>query len=260
MAVSLQSAGNTVLRQPYSVVRRNHRPARFYPSPGNATALVVPSFTRGFHCTTRCAGSSILNLSGLSTSRESRFLAKERGIPRTEFSPHLELIRSSEVEPFTGRDASSAAQSSFTLSPGHTTGVDNPLSVAYLIKELDATRVLQAETANALRDLQTKHKSRERDAVNLSFVTVLLIVGIVNASALKEMAEPILQRYRNAKEAALAKYCRLMSHPPIQSHKSSGSSSTPGAEDFSDATPRLEFDAQSTSAGWLHRLFWASPD
>ena len=259
MAVSLQSARNTVLRQPHSVVRCNHRPPRFYPSPGNATALVVPSFTRGFHCTTPCAGSSILNLSGLSTSRESRFLAKERGIPRTEFSPHLELIRSSEVEPFAGRDASSAAQPSSTLSSGHTGAVDSPLSVAYLIKELDATRVLQAKTADALQDLQTRYKSRERDAVNLSFVTVLLIVGIANASALKEMAEPVLQRYRNAKEAALANYRRLMSHPSTQSHVSSGSR-TPGAEVFGDAPLTLGVDAQSTSGGWSQRLFWASPD
>lgn len=259
MAVSLQSARNTVLRQPHSVGRCNRRLTGFYPSPGNATALVVPSFTRGFHETIPCAGSSILNLSGLSTSRESRFLAKERGIPRTEFSPHLELIRSSEVEPFAGGDVSSAARSSSGLSSGHTGAVDSPLSVAYLIKELDATRVLQAKTASALQDLQTRYKSRERDAVNLSFVTVLLIVGIANASALKEMAEPLLQRCRNAKEAALAKYCRLMSHPSTQSHDSSGSR-TLDAEVFGDDTPRLDVDAQRASSGWLHRLFWASPD
>ena len=259
MAVSLQSARSTVLRQPYDLVRCIPCLAGSCPSPGHTSALVGPSFTRGFHNTIPCAGSSILNLSGLSTSRESRFLAKERGIPRTEFSPHLELIRSSEVEPFTGRGASSAAQSSSTLSPGHTSGVDSPLSVAYLIKELDATRVLQAKTANALQDLQTRYKSRERDAVNLSFVTVLLIVGIANASALKEMAEPVLQRYRTAKEAALAKYHRLMSHPSTQTHIPPGSH-TSDAEVFNDDTPRLNVDAQRASSSWLHRLFWASPD
>ena len=259
MAVSLQSARNTVLRQPHRVVRCNRRLAGFYPSPGITAALVVPSSTRGFHCTTPCAGSSILNLSGLSTSRESRFLAKERGIPRTEFSPHLELIRSSEVDPFAGRDASSAAQASPTLALGHTGAGDSPLSVAYLIKELDATRVLQAKTANALQDLQTKYKSRERDAVHLSFVTVLLIVGITNASALKEMAEPVLQRYRNAKEAALAKYHRLMSHPSTRSHVSPGSR-TLDAEVFGDAPRTLQVDNQRVAAGWLHQLFWASPD
>ena len=258
MAFSLQSRV-TVLRQPHSLIRCNPRLARSCPSPGSATALMAPPSMRGFHGTPTCAGSSILNLSGLSTSRESRFLAKERGIPRTEFSPHLELIRSSEVEPFAGRDASSAVQSPSALSLGHNGGVDSPLSVAYLIKELDATRVLQAKTANALQDLQMKYKSRERDAVNLSFVTVLLIVGIANASALKEMAEPVLQRCRSAREAALARYGRLMSQPSTQSHMSS-ESRTAGAEVFGDATPRLDVDAQSTSAGWLHRLFWASPD
>lgn len=247
-----------MLRQPHSVVQCNRRLAWFRPSPFNPSALVVPSLKRSFHRTTPCAGSSILNLSGLSTSRESRFLAKERGIPRTEFSPHLELIRSSEVEPFASRDASSTAQSSSTISSGHTSGVDSPLSVAYLIKELDATRVLQAKTANALQDLQARYKSRERDAVNLAFVTVLLIVGIVNAGALKEMAEPVLQRCRNAKEAAYARYGRLMSKPSTQSHTHSGTS-TPGAEVFYDSTPTLEVDTPTASAGWLQRLFWASP-
>ena len=56
--------------------------------------------SRAFQTTSPAAGSSLLNLSGLSTSRESQFLSKERGIPRTEFSPHLELIKSSEVAPF----------------------------------------------------------------------------------------------------------------------------------------------------------------
>ena len=43
--------------------------------------------------------SSFFNLAGLSTSRENRYLSKEHRMPRTEFSPHLELIRSSEVDP-----------------------------------------------------------------------------------------------------------------------------------------------------------------
>lgn len=51
----------------------------------------------GFH-TSRCLNSALFNLGGLSTSRESQFLAKEYGRPRTDFAPHLELIRSSEVD------------------------------------------------------------------------------------------------------------------------------------------------------------------
>lgn len=51
----------------------------------------------GFH-TSRCLNSALFNLGGLSTSRESQYLAKEYKRPRTEFSPYLELIRSSEVD------------------------------------------------------------------------------------------------------------------------------------------------------------------
>ncbi|KAL8928740.1 MAG: hypothetical protein Q9208_001518 [Pyrenodesmia sp. 3 TL-2023] len=48
--------------------------------------------------TSQCLKSPLFNLAGLSVSRESQYLSKERGIPRTEFHPHLELIRSSEVD------------------------------------------------------------------------------------------------------------------------------------------------------------------
>ncbi|KAL8756672.1 MAG: hypothetical protein Q9184_004425 [Pyrenodesmia sp. 2 TL-2023] len=70
--------------------------------------------------TSQCIRSPLFNLAGLSASRESQYLSKERGIPRTEFSPHLELIRSSEVDtqqaPGSRKDSSSTAN---TLS--HTT-------------------------------------------------------------------------------------------------------------------------------------------
>ena len=59
-------------------------------------------FRQGFHSSQSRSGSSLFNLGGLSTSRECQYLAKERRLPRTEFSPHLELIRTSEVNPHNG--------------------------------------------------------------------------------------------------------------------------------------------------------------
>lgn len=44
--------------------------------------------------------SALFNLGGLATSRESQYLSKEHGIPRTEYSSNIHLIRSSEVDPF----------------------------------------------------------------------------------------------------------------------------------------------------------------
>lgn len=58
----------------------------------------IPRVSRyAFHTSLR-PRSSLFNLGGLSTSREAQYLAKERGIPRTEFSPRLELIRACEVD------------------------------------------------------------------------------------------------------------------------------------------------------------------
>lgn len=58
----------------------------------------LPS-ARLFHSTTP-ARSALFNLGGLAASREGQYLSRERGIPRTEYSSNIHLIRSSEVDPF----------------------------------------------------------------------------------------------------------------------------------------------------------------
>ncbi|KAI4275372.1 MAG: hypothetical protein LQ337_003279 [Flavoplaca oasis] len=55
---------------------------------------------RAFHNSPSLAGSPFFDLTRLSASRESQHLSKEKGRPRTEFAPHLELIKESEVTPF----------------------------------------------------------------------------------------------------------------------------------------------------------------
>ena len=56
--------------------------------------------SRSFHKGPNLPGSAFFDLGRLSVSRESQHLSKEKGRPRTEFAPHLELINSSEVAPF----------------------------------------------------------------------------------------------------------------------------------------------------------------
>ncbi|KAI4097963.1 MAG: hypothetical protein LQ339_006667 [Xanthoria mediterranea] len=56
--------------------------------------------SRSFHKAPNLPGSAFFDLGRLSVSRESQHLSKEKGRPRTEFAPHLELINSSEVAPF----------------------------------------------------------------------------------------------------------------------------------------------------------------
>lgn len=50
--------------------------------------------------TTASSRNVLFNLGGLAASREGQYLSKEHGIPRTEYSSNIHLIRSSEVDPF----------------------------------------------------------------------------------------------------------------------------------------------------------------
>lgn len=73
-----------MLRSP-TVLRSRATPGRLSP---RTFATTTPSL------------SALFNLNGLAHSRESQYLSKERGIPRTEYSSNIHLIRSSEVDPF----------------------------------------------------------------------------------------------------------------------------------------------------------------
>ena len=117
------------------------------------------SLSRHLHTTSRLYSSgSLFNLSGLSHSRESGFLSKERGIPRTEFAPHLELIRLSEVEPFAEKKLPTV-DSLQPSSPGSSQKLtqqsdDGGISGAYLIKELESIRVAKEEVERLNRELR----------------------------------------------------------------------------------------------------------
>ncbi|KAL8820644.1 MAG: hypothetical protein Q9223_001188, partial [Gallowayella weberi] len=139
--------------------------------------------TRSFHNTLCLAGSPLFNLGGLSTSREAQYLSKERGIPRTDFAPHLELIKSSEVEPYATR-----TDLPRTIQPEERPNAPRPESpeahavnaptttfkasdVLYMMKELqDKTSMLEKEraTASSLR--------KERDRAEYRLRSCLLIV------------------------------------------------------------------------------------
>lgn len=94
---------NKAFKIPLRAIGRHHSPlSRLITAiPTLEHAHPLPPFPapphHAFH-TSRTLSSALFNLGGLSTSRENQFLSKEKGRPRTEFSPHLELIRSSEVD------------------------------------------------------------------------------------------------------------------------------------------------------------------
>jgi len=68
-----------------------------------------PVHTRSFSVSSSsCSGSPLFNLTGLANSRETQHFSRERRIPRTEFSPQLQLLRASEVDPFAPAPGASA--------------------------------------------------------------------------------------------------------------------------------------------------------
>lgn len=99
--------------------------ARRFPITTTA-ARRLPS--RHFHTTPSLAGSPFFDLTRLSASRESQHLSKEKGRPRTEFAPHLELLKSSEVTPFATKNervGKTGAESHGETESKRTTGILN---------------------------------------------------------------------------------------------------------------------------------------
>ncbi|KAL9599254.1 MAG: hypothetical protein Q9219_003956 [cf. Caloplaca sp. 3 TL-2023] len=164
---------------------------------GLCQSIINPQ--RGYH-TSPILRSSFFNLGGLSTSRESRYLAKEKGIPRTEFSPHLELIRSSEVDtqqaPGSVRTSNPSPkgqkQPNISGTPFPPNGFVTISQVSYQemqdrINSLER-RVVQSEAAS----LQLEHLSqkRNREGMTLGGLCIVLSLAFVYAEDLKERLTP----------------------------------------------------------------------
>ena len=126
--------------------------------------------SRTFHTTPTRAGSSFFDLTRLSASRESQHLSKEKGRPRTDFAPHLELIKSSEVAPYATK--SDNVCKSEDKTHGQTAGLNGQptqketslitreqRALAYLINEASKTEV-------ALKSLPTKEAQEQLNVLN----------------------------------------------------------------------------------------------
>ncbi|KAL8724991.1 MAG: hypothetical protein Q9166_007640 [cf. Caloplaca sp. 2 TL-2023] len=153
-----------------------------------STSIIILS-TRFIHHSPNLASSSpFYNLGGLSTSREAQFLSRERGIPRTEYSPQSQLIRASEVEPYTTKSESSVVKKEIgggggggKKEPGPTEGdkipasditlaskqpsispvqagnqAGEPPTMMYLIKELQETKFALGKAQEAERAAREK--------------------------------------------------------------------------------------------------------
>ena len=199
---------------------------------------------------------SLFNLSGLSTSRESGFLSKERGIPRTEFSPHLELIRLSEVEPFAEKKLST---SSLQPSPASShkpiqQSEDSGISVAYLIKELESTKLAKEEAERLNRELRHRKKVVEEKLEGiwdrLAALSVFAAIGsILGLYYRRELYDSILQFSPDAQGLQIA------SNPSSEVADVKQSMEIPATppEKASSPTPDQNVDHVS----FWRRMFWA---
>ena len=221
------------------------------------TQLKQIALCRSFRSTARQGSNSILNLSGLSISRESRFLSKERGIPRTEFSPHLELIRSSEVNPFTGKDSPVGSPSLATYSSPAMQYVGSSSSVSYLTKELENARIAKARSEAALRDLYVKYKSREKEASVLALVTTALTLGFLFSRELEDIFEPTLRQYQTVRGELFSIWNRTTSK--LYNQEDSGLCRDFRKEMPEEHTTLAKDPILGPHSVWS-KLFWASPD
>lgn len=186
----------------------------------------------------RSGGGPLFNLGGLGASREAQYLSKERGIPRTEYSANIHLIRSSEVDPFApapgstrsaARRAAARAQAETHSQRAVASGVPNagvapdPAAhggLAALAAQLQAVRDELAQTKRALRGMQARGERSGTSMTSHLLSTAILLTliffigkdiservtgspmpaeGLIEARALNdEVDEATAQRQRDA--------------------------------------------------------------
>ena len=224
---------------------------------GNGRLAARGGSLRQLHCSPIRASGSILNLGGLSISRESRFLSKERGIPRTEFSPHLELIRSSEVDPFVGKDKPTSSPQTF-LDPPLTPHIREALrGINYISKELEIAKEGRAKSEAALRDLRSRYKTREKEAFSLALVTTVLVVGALFSQEFGDWLDPMLGRIWNIRQVCSSAGARIF--PKSWSSPSTQSPRLSQMEESKEQAMSVAVDIRGPKFAWW-QLFWASPD
>ncbi|CAN8105546.1 unnamed protein product [Discula destructiva] len=164
-----------------------------------AVALPRPCHTRLFS-TTSPAYSALFNLPGLANSRESQYLSKETGIPRTEYSSNIHLIRSSEVDPFGPNAPGASKYATLNSRPTHQRGA--PPSAP-------AAPAIWADTRDGIDDLaQAVINAEKRLRAKLNHIEM----GIETPHTDNEIT-----RLRNTRAAAmdrLVKYCDSAAKAP----------------------------------------------
>lgn len=154
---------------------------------------------------------SFFNLGGLGASREAQYLSKERGIPRTEYSANIHLIRSSEVDPFApapGSTRSASARAARAAARAQAEAHSQPASavsnvraapdpaahggLAAMAAQLQALRVELADTKRALRGMQARGESSGNSMAShlLSTAIILTLIFFIGKDISQRVSGP----------------------------------------------------------------------
>ena len=197
----------------------------------------------------RRAYGSLFNLGGLSTSRECQYFSKERGVPRTEFSPFLELIRSSEVDTQDGPGSRPRILSESEKREALLCRLQEQMKVQ-LDRNVEEIRVARAH----LSKMTAMYDQRSRDASLLVVITAFLSFGLVFAEDLHNIKNKLLRSWW------LIDLARVLSVTTVKepgqtlgnTHKASDNTASSDPETQSATVEKQP--PLSTSSG----LFWAS--
>lgn len=146
---------------------------------------------RTFTSTTRISVNPLSNLSHFSAAKEAQFLSREKRIPREEFHPYLQLIRSSEVDPYApvpGASPSVIAALNHAKSGEADTDTALRLAVANLIDQLKASNREKDDILRVLSHVQDRYRREERNALLMLFACFgMLAVVIVKTRAVEDL-------------------------------------------------------------------------
>lgn len=236
---------------------------------------------RHFQGSARCMVNPLSNLSHFSAAKEAQFLSKEKRIPREEFHPYLQLIRSSEVDPFApvpGASPSVIAALERAKSGQADTDSALRLAVSNLIDQLKASNREKEEILRALVVVQERYRKEERNALLMLFSSFgLLAFILVKTRALDDLVDHVrgagdewnafnwdwLENSSSHLPKLRPGYMTL-SEPQTRDAKSvvisvPESSTGSRSEEFSQPVHTfLPAHSQSEPRGLFSRLFWAS--
>lgn len=232
---------------------------------------------RSFSSSTCCLVNPLQNLSHFSAAKEAQFLSKEKRIPREEFHPYLQLIRSSEVDPFApvpGASPSVITALKYARAGEADTDTALRLAVSNLIDQVQASRQETTSVLRALALVQERFKREERNALIMLFASLGLLGFImIKTRALSDLLDYVggntfdWQWLRNT-SAQVQSSQSTVSISPRQRVLSSEApailpqpSTKQRQEDMvRPVTAKSVQSDRSGSKPLLWRLFWADPN